>query len=103
MNTPCKFDKAGLIFAGSPIEQARCLLRFVKRAGNVDDIAANLPAVLETLLAAPSTMEITRTQVRQYLAQIMHDGSRFSQVFRAGARDRSDQLIGATPLTMPRV
>jgi hypothetical protein len=27
----------------------------------------------------------------------------FSHVFRGGALDRSDQLIGANPLTMPRV
>jgi hypothetical protein len=71
MNVRCKFDKAALTFVGSPVEQARCLLRFVKRAGNVDDVPADLPAVLETFLAAPATMDITRAQVRQYLKR--HD------------------------------
>jgi hypothetical protein len=97
MNTPCKFDKAGLTFVGSPIEQARCLLRFVKPAGNVDDIAANLPVVLETLLVAPSTMDITRAQVRRYLEK--HDmpesnvgGSLDKPVSRANSNDDAAPL-----------
>ena len=37
MNTPCSFDLTHLSFAGTAVEQAQCLLRFVKRVGNVDD------------------------------------------------------------------
>lgn len=69
MNTPCKFDKGKLAFVGTPLEQARCLLRFVKRGGNVDDVAATLPAILETLLTDPAAVAITSSQLRQYLAK----------------------------------
>src|SRR5215471_16342264 len=36
MNAPCPFDAEQLTFTGLPLEQACCLLRFVKRAGGVD-------------------------------------------------------------------
>lgn len=69
MNTPCPFDQTHLSFAGSPLEQARCLLRFVKRVGNVDDSPATLPPVLSTLLSAPQSLDITKAQLRAYLHQ----------------------------------
>jgi hypothetical protein len=67
MNTPCRFDQSNLSFAGSPVEQARCLLRFVKRVGNVDDTPATLPPVLSGLLAAPETLDLTKPQLRDHL------------------------------------
>jgi hypothetical protein len=34
MNTPCPFLDQALQFKGTPVEQARCLLRKVKVGGN---------------------------------------------------------------------
>jgi len=67
MNTRCSFDQPHLSFAGSPLDQARCLLRFVKRGGNVDDAPATLPPIVEQLLGAPQTLNLTVTQLRAYL------------------------------------
>ena len=67
MTTPCKFDESHLTFSGSPVEQARCLLRFVKRVGNVDDTPVNLPPALATLLADPANLGVTKAQVRSHL------------------------------------
>jgi len=66
-NTPCSFDQLHLSFVGSPVEQARCLLRFVKRLGNVDDIPTTLPPVLNGLLSAPQTLTVTKAQLRSHL------------------------------------
>jgi hypothetical protein len=67
MTTPCPFDSTQLTFVGSPIDQARCLLRTVKRAGNVDEAKANLPPVLSGLLANPAALGVTKAQVRSFL------------------------------------
>jgi hypothetical protein len=67
MNTPCSFDLTHLSFAGTAVEQAQCLLRFVKRVGNVDDTPATLPPVLNTLLASPQSLDISKAQLRSYL------------------------------------
>lgn len=67
MNSPCPFDKAQLAFSGSPVDQARCLLRFVKRGGEVDDSPVALPPVLAELLADPKAVDITAAQLRLYL------------------------------------
>jgi hypothetical protein len=67
MNTPCPFDESQLSFVGSPLEQARCLLRFVKRVGNVDDVPATIPPVLTALLSAPGSVNVTKAQLRSYL------------------------------------
>jgi hypothetical protein len=67
MNTHCSFDEAAFSFAGSPLEQARCLLRFVKRGGDVVDQPAQLPDPLNDLLASPQALNLTTTQLRAYL------------------------------------
>jgi hypothetical protein len=67
MSTPCSFDTNQMTFAGSPIEQARCLLRFVKRVGEVDDTPANLPPSLSALLSDPSNLGISKSLLRSYL------------------------------------
>lgn len=54
MSKLCKFDTATFSFTGTPLEQARCLLRRVKPLGNVDDTAAVLPSILETLIGSPT-------------------------------------------------
>ena len=49
----CKFDAATLAFAGSPTEQARCLLRPVKKQGNLGDTLQTLPQPLGDLIGNP--------------------------------------------------
>ena len=51
-------------FAGSPVEQARCLLRFVKRAGEVGDTPTTLPQALENLLSDAQNLGINSAQIR---------------------------------------
>src|SRR4051812_24013944 len=46
----CPFDKTKMEFAGTPIEQARCLLRPVLRGGNLGQPLAALPQPLEKLI-----------------------------------------------------
>jgi hypothetical protein len=94
LNTPCSFDLTHLSFAGTALEQAQCLLRFVKRVGNVDDTPATLPPVLNALLASPSSLDITRAQLRNYLlAHNIHEdatgGSIDDPVCRANSNDAS--------------
>jgi hypothetical protein len=67
MTTACAFDPAQLTFSGSPVDQARCLLRFVKRGGEVNDTPATLPAVLDKALSDPQAVGITKAQLRSYL------------------------------------
>src|SRR5262245_33187001 len=97
MNTPCPFDKSKLSFVGSPADQARCLLRFVKRVGNVDDAPATLPPVLAGLLAAPETLDLTKAQLRSYLqkhaiAENTVGGSLDQPVCRANTNNPSAPL-----------
>ncbi len=67
MNTPCPFDTNQMGFSGTPVQQAQCLLRFVKRVGNVDDTPATLPQILTTLLSDPLTLGVTKSQLRAHL------------------------------------
>ena len=66
MNTPCPFSASALQFQGTPLEQAQCLLRFVKVAGNVDNPSAQLPPALATRVGKP--VEVSAAQVKAYLA-----------------------------------
>ncbi len=61
----CPFDLNKLSYLGTPLEQARCLMRKVKKYGEVDGQVAQLPAVLETLLGA--AMDLTVQMLRGYL------------------------------------
>ena len=97
MNTPCPFDQSNLSFVGSPLEQARCLLRFVKRVGNVDDTPATLPPTLAGLLATPDTVAVTKAQLRAYLqkhaiAENTVGGSLDDPICRANTNDASAPL-----------
>ncbi len=65
MNTPCPFSDANLHFNGSPVEQARCLLRPVLVGGNVNDTAAVLPHILETIIGQAVTF--TEAQLSAFL------------------------------------
>jgi hypothetical protein len=67
MDTPCSFDANQMTFAGTPVDQTRCLLRTVKRGGEVGDAQADLPEVLSSLLGNPSNLNVTKSQLRLYL------------------------------------
>jgi hypothetical protein len=64
-NTACLFDKETLQFVGSPVEQARCLLRPVKIVGNLGASLQKLPAPLEKLIG--QKFEIKKEKLREYL------------------------------------
>jgi hypothetical protein len=64
-NTACQFDKETLQFVGSPVEQARCLLRPVKIVGNLGEPLNKLPAPLEKLIG--QKFEIKKEKLRDYL------------------------------------
>ncbi|MHC2619317.1 hypothetical protein ACVIW2_001349 [Bradyrhizobium huanghuaihaiense] len=67
MTTPCHFNSAQLSFEGSPLDQARCLLRTVKPHGIVAEAPADLPPVLSSLLASPAALGVTKAQLRSFL------------------------------------
>jgi len=68
MNTPCPFQAEKLRFEGSPVEQARCLLRPVYPYGRLGRPLHPLPDPLERLIGTPVTFSVT--QFRQYLNRI---------------------------------
>lgn len=64
-NTACQFDRETLQFAGTPVEQARCLLRPVKIVGNLGEPLKKLPAPLEKLIG--KTVKIKKEKFRAFL------------------------------------
>lgn len=64
-NTPCKFDDKTLQFIGSPIEQARCLLRPNLTGGVLGAELKKLPHPLENLIGGPATLH--KDKLRKYL------------------------------------
>ncbi|WP_333823334.1 hypothetical protein [Pinisolibacter sp.] len=88
MNKPTAFDLPNLSFVGTPLEQARGLLRTVRRGGDVDDAPAVLPTVLERLMSPSAPGLPTREQLATYLETESVDqadvgGSVFDPVSRA--------------------
>jgi hypothetical protein len=63
--TPCPFDEAKLEFIGTPLEQARCLLRPVSEFGRLGEPLATLPAPLESLIGQP--VKLDRAVLHRYL------------------------------------
>jgi hypothetical protein len=61
----CKFDAATASFAGTPSEQARCLLRPVKKQGNLGDALQSLPQPLEDLVGKP--VAFSKPDLRAFL------------------------------------
>jgi hypothetical protein len=61
----CPFNHQTFSFEGTPINQARCLLRKVLPLGNVGNTPANLPTILENMVGQPC--DITRAQLAAYL------------------------------------
>jgi hypothetical protein len=62
----CRFDPARLSFAGAPMDQAKCLLRHVKKGASLDTNPAVLPTPLDTLIGSP--VAITKQKLRAYLS-----------------------------------
>jgi len=65
MNTACPFSANDLQFKGTPVEQAQCLLRRVRVAGNVGDTPAELPAALLSRIG--TNVNFTAAQLDSYL------------------------------------
>src|SRR6476646_10803544 len=55
----CRFDSGSLSFAGSPLEQARCLLRHVA-PGGAADAPADLPPTLAGLIGKRPRIDYVR-------------------------------------------
>ena len=81
-NTPCKFDGKTLQFAGSPVEQARCLLRPNAIGGVLGPELKKLPHPLEKLIGQPVVLH--KDKLRKYLKK----------------RDISEDALGG-PLDLP--
>jgi hypothetical protein len=64
-NKPCQFDEKTLQFVGSPIEQARCLLRPNKIGGVLEVELRKLPKPLEKLVGQP--VKIKKEKLNRYL------------------------------------
>jgi hypothetical protein len=64
-NTRCRFIDSSLTFVGSPLEQAKCLLRPVKMYGKLGEPLQNLPSPLDTLIGRPVTLD--RASLQRYL------------------------------------
>ena len=61
----CSFDTNSLSFPGTPIEQARCLLRPVQRFGNLGKPLPALPDPLEKLIG--TAVDVSREKLQAYL------------------------------------
>ena len=69
MNTKCQFNSSNMQFQGTPLEQARCLLRSPKVFGNVDDRSADIPATLTSILTDINKLGFTKAKLRAVLAK----------------------------------
>jgi hypothetical protein len=63
--TSCAFDTNRMEFEGTPLQQAKCLLRPVLRGGLLAQPLAVLPEPLEQLIGQP--VAVTREALRRYL------------------------------------
>ncbi len=79
-NKPCKFDEKSLQFAGTPVQQARCLLRPNKIGGNLDKELKSLPKPLEKIIGGK--VLIDRKKLRDYLQK-----SNFEEKLLGGSLD----------------
>ena len=64
-NTPCKFDHTAVRFAGSPVEQTRCLLRPNRIGGVLGPERKKLPHPLEKLVG--QLVVLHKDKLRKYL------------------------------------
>ncbi len=64
---PCKFDPATLRFAGTPVDQARCLMRGMDRTRNLNPVLPNLPPGLANRVGSTAGLP-SRDALSRYLA-----------------------------------
>jgi hypothetical protein len=64
-NKPCPYDPQTLQFTGTPVEQARCLLRPNKIGGVLGEPLGSLPKPLEKLIG--QKVEIKKEKLERYL------------------------------------
>jgi hypothetical protein len=69
MNTPSPFNFSSMQFSGTPLEQAKNLLRLIKRLGDVEDTPRTLPPTLTSLLSNVQKLGFTKEQLRKLLAR----------------------------------
>jgi hypothetical protein len=62
----CPWDPSSFSFVGTPLDQAKCLLRHVKVRGNLDGSIDRLPGPLEDIIGKPVTINVDR--LRSYLS-----------------------------------
>jgi hypothetical protein len=63
--TPCPFERASLVFTGSATDQARCLLRPVRRFGHLGNRLDALPSPLSGLVGQPAA--VSKETLRRFL------------------------------------
>lgn len=61
----CRFDHEALTFKGSPAEQAKCLLRPVRRGASIGEALGALPPPFDTIVGRP--FDLQKSSVRTYL------------------------------------
>jgi hypothetical protein len=89
-DTRCRFIDSSLTFVGSPLEQAKCLLRPVKMYGKLGEALQNLPSPLDTLIGRPVKLEGASLQRYLSVHQIAEEeigGSLADPVSRAKNND----------------
>ena len=82
----CRFDRDTLTFAGSPVEQATCLLRKVELIGTKRD--QPLPAVIKTLLESPDAP--TEAMKQAALAQFPQPYRDYAATYAAAPVSQTD-------------
>lgn len=80
-NNPCPFDRKTLQFAGTAVEQARCLLRPNGIGGVLGDRLEHLPRPFDKIIG--NAVGITPAELRKYL-----DKSSLSEAALGGALDQ---------------
>lgn len=86
----CRFDRETLTFAGTPVEQATCLLRRVGLMGAKQD--QPLPPVLKTLLESPTAPDEALKQAALAV---------FPEPYRTYAREHADAPVSRTEAGLP--
>jgi len=66
-NAPCKLDQNTHLFIGTPVEQARCLLRPNKIGGVLDAELKKLPDPIEKIVGTPVTVK--KEPLKKYLKE----------------------------------
>jgi hypothetical protein len=62
----CGFDRARMTYAGSPVQQARCLLRIIPNGGRLPPEGQPLPAELEAKIG--TAINVSRDDLHRYMA-----------------------------------